>query len=260
VALEQVHVAVHAAGGGGPERSRWHCPPASWPVRHSRWGIAPGTRAAAAPASSISLKRAWAMSRADHDGAGQQQRVAHLEGGQLLQRLAHGPGQVDPVAVGRGAPHRYCSGKQASRVAIQLLDEQTVPGDLRPDVAVGGTGDRHAHRAAGAVARQADDPDVMGEVFAAELRPDPELLGRRSRRPSSSTSRNARPCSLPVVGRPSSSRRRSQLDGLQDRVRASAADHEGDVIRRARRGTQALHLLHQVRSSRSGVRSAFVSW
>ena len=72
---------------------------------------------------------------------------------------------------------RYCVGDQPARVAVELLDEEAVLGDLRLDVAVGRAGDAHADRAGGAVARQADDADVVGEVLAAELGADAELLG-----------------------------------------------------------------------------------
>ena len=63
-----------------------------------------------------------------------------------------------------------------SRIALQLLDPDTVAVDFRLDVAVGGAGDAHADRAGGAVARQTDHPDIVGEVFPAELRAEAEVL------------------------------------------------------------------------------------
>jgi hypothetical protein len=50
------------------------------------------------------------------------------------------------------------------------------------------------------VAGQADDADVEGEIFAAELRADADLAGDREQFLLSSTSRKAWPCSLPEVG------------------------------------------------------------
>jgi hypothetical protein len=48
--------------------------------------------------------------------------------------------------------------------------------DFGLDIAVSGTGDAHADRAGGAVARQTHYADIVGEVFAAELRAEAEIL------------------------------------------------------------------------------------
>ena len=62
-------------------------------------------------------------------------------------------------------------------VGLELFEEDAVAGDLGLDVAVGGAGDADADGARGGVAGQADDADVVGEVLAAELGADAELLG-----------------------------------------------------------------------------------
>ena len=93
---------------------------------------------------------------------------------ELGQDLLHRPVQVDPDAVLVLAA--VLVGDETPRIAVHLFEPDAVPVDLRLDVAVGGAGDAHPDRAGGAVARQADDADVVGEVFAAELGADPELV------------------------------------------------------------------------------------
>ncbi len=94
---------------------------------------------------------------------------------QLRQDLAHRLIQVD-------AYHLAFAGLTQmlrnifSRIVLQLLDPDTVAVDFRFDVTVGGAGDTHADRAGGAVARQTDHPDIVGEVFPAELRAEAEVL------------------------------------------------------------------------------------
>ena len=58
------------------------------------------------------------------------------------------------------------------RVGLQLLEIDAVGGDLAQRLAVGRAGHRDGDGAAGAVAGEADDPHVVAEVLAAELRAD----------------------------------------------------------------------------------------
>ena len=62
-------------------------------------------------------------------------------------------------------------------LAFEFLEEDAVLGDLGLGLAVGRAGDADADRAGGAVARQAHDAHVEGEVFAAELGADADLAG-----------------------------------------------------------------------------------
>lgn len=66
--------------------------------------------------------------------------------------------------------------EEAGRVALQLLQEDALGGDLRRRLAVRRAGDRDGDREGGAVAGEADDADVVAEVLAAELRADADLL------------------------------------------------------------------------------------
>ena len=59
-------------------------------------------------------------------------------------------------------------------------------------------------------------------------------------------SRNAWPCSLPLGGQAVELLGGGQLDGLHDRVGRGAADDEGEVVGRAGRGAERLHLGDQV--------------
>ena len=58
------------------------------------------------------------------------------------------------------------------RIGLQRLQEDAVPGDLALGLAVGRAGDAEADRQRGAVARQADDANIVAEILAAELRAD----------------------------------------------------------------------------------------
>jgi hypothetical protein len=64
------------------------------------------------------------------------------------------------------------------RIGFELLDEDAVLGDLALGLAVGRAGDAQADRQRCAVARQADDADIVTEILAAELCADAHLLGQ----------------------------------------------------------------------------------
>ena len=69
-------------------------------------------------------------------------------------------------------------GQVARRVGFELFEKDAVGVDLAEDLAVGRARHADADRQAGAVARQPDHPDVMAEIFAAELRADAEAAGQ----------------------------------------------------------------------------------
>jgi hypothetical protein len=68
--------------------------------------------------------------------------------------------------------------QEARGVGLERLDEDAVLGDLAERLAVRAARHRERDRAAGAVARQADDAHVVAEVLAAELCADAGLLGQ----------------------------------------------------------------------------------
>ncbi len=132
------------------------------------------------------------------------------------------------------------------RIALQLLNPDAVAVDFGFDVAVGGAGDAHADRTGGAVARQADHPDIVGEVFAAKLRAEAEVL-RFLQQFLFKLHIAERLTVLVAFGRQAIVvAGRGQLDGLQRRFRRSPADDKGDVVRRAGGGTEGAHLLDQI--------------
>ena len=90
--------------------------------------------------------------------------------------------------------------------------------------------------------------------------PMPHCWADSSNCASSSRSRNARPCALPVVGKCVEILRRGQLHGLHRRFGRRAADHERQVVRRA--GGRAEVTIFCVRNSTSalGFSTARVSW
>jgi len=62
-------------------------------------------------------------------------------------------------------------------VGFELFEEDAVFGDFGFGLSVGGAGDADAYGAGGAVAGEADDADVEGEVFSAELCADADFAG-----------------------------------------------------------------------------------
>src|SRR5581483_3120070 len=94
-----------------------------------------------------------------------------------------------------------------------------------------------------AVAGEADDAHVMAEVLAAELRADAELL--REAQDLLLELGVTEPAAELVAGR----RQRVEvprarvLRHLQRVLRARAADHDREVVRRARRGAEQAQLL-----------------
>ena len=69
-------------------------------------------------------------------------------------------------------------GQEPGGVGFELLEEDAVCSDPPERLAVGRAGHSDPDGAAGAVAGQPDDPHVVAEVLAAELRADAELTGQ----------------------------------------------------------------------------------
>ena len=127
-------------------------------------------------------------------------------------------------------------------------------GDLAERLAVGRARHGDRDRARRAVARQADDAHVVAEVLAAELRADAgllreleHLLPRARRRGSRGRAR------CPSVGQRVEVARRRELRRLQRELGRRAADDDGEVVRRARRGAERAHLLVEERAAGSRV-------
>ena len=163
--------------------------------------------------------------------------------GELGQDLLHGAVQVDLDAVlVLLATH---VGEETSGVLVHLLDEQALFCDLGLDVAVGAAGDAHAHRAGGAMAGQADHADVVGEVLAAELGADTQLLGLDQELLLELDVAEGAAVFVAGGGQVVEVFGRSELHGLENRFGGGAADHEGDVVRGASRRAEGLHLLDE---------------
>ncbi len=164
---------------------------------------------------------------------------------QLGQDLAHWTVQVDAY---RLALARFTQRFRdvLAWVVFQFFDPDTVAVDLGLDVAVRRAGDAHAHRTGRAVTRQTDHADVVGEVFAAKLRAEAEVL-RFHQQLLLQLDVAERLTMFVTFGRQAIVvLGRRQLDGFQGAFRRGAANHKRDVVRRAGRGAEGAHLLHQV--------------
>ena len=115
------------------------------------------------------------------DIAGHDNRPAQRQAGrhrvlrQQRQNIAHRLVEVDLDRLTLAGLTKML-GNIFARIALQFLNPDPLTVDLGFDIAIRRAGDPHAHRARGAVARQADDADIVGEVFAAELRAETKVL------------------------------------------------------------------------------------
>ena len=199
------------------------------------------------PASSRSLILAWAMSRATTIGpvsitrvfTGYWLSVARIS---LIGRLrsmctTSVSARSSWVVSGRkwAGSVSSCSRKMPSRVILPSAWRSALQLTAMPD------------RAARAVAGQADDAHVVAEVLAAELGADAGLLGELQHlalqldvaeavAEQAALGRQA----VEVAGA-------GQLGGLHGHLGRRAADDDGEVVRRAGRGAERLHLLEQPR-------------
>ena len=134
-------------------------------------------------------------------------------------------------------------GQVLGRVALELLEEHALGGDLGQRLAVGRAGHGDADRARGAVAGEADDPDVVAEVLAAELGADAELLGELQHLGLHLEVAEAVPAGGALGGEGVEVAGRGQLGRLHRELGRRSADDHGEVVRRAGRGAEQAQLL-----------------
>ena len=142
---------------------------------------------------------------------------------------------------------------QFGRVGIHLLDPHAVGVDLALDIAVGRAAHAHTDRAAGTVARETDHADVVGQVFSAELGAEADL-GRLLEEFLFEVD-----VAEGTAGLITDSRQvvvvfdAGELHGEKVLLRGSTAYYKCDMVWRAGRCSQALHLLDQERKKSSFV-------
>ena len=245
VLLEQLDVRVHAAGGGRPERSG----------RIARRRL----RGARVVDAVVLHVRRQPGARVDpllelgvRDVARDDQRAAQRQPGldrvarQRREDLAHRHPQIDPNHLagelrGRGVR------EEPRRIGLELLEEHAVLGDLAERLAIRRARHRDRHRAARAVARQPDHAGVVAEVLPAELRAD--AGGARDVEDLGLPLEIAERAAEVVAGGRQAVEvaRRRELGDLERLLGAGAADHHGEVVRRARRRPERAQLLSEER-------------
>ncbi len=134
---------------------------------------------------------------------------------------------------------------QFRRIGIHLLDPDAVGIDLGLDIAVCAAADAHTDGAAGAVAGQAHHTDVVGQVFAAELGAQTNLLGLFQKLFFQIDVTESTAGFVTRGGQVVVELDAGQLHGEKVLFGRCAADHESDVVRRAGGRTEGFHLLHQ---------------
>jgi hypothetical protein len=137
---------------------------------------------------------------------------------------------------------------EGSRVVVHLLDPDTVFVDLTLDVTVSRAAHTQTDRAASAVAWETDDADIVCHILATELCTKTDLIGlleellleldvAESAAGLVASSRQG----IVVVGR-------SEFDSEEVLLSAGTTNHKSDMVRRASRSTEGLHLLHEERN------------
>ncbi len=243
--LELLDVRIHAAGGGRAERSRCHALGGLGRARVVHRVVLQVFGHRLAGLEALGDLRVRDVAR-HHQRAGQRQPGLDRVLGEFGEDLVHRPVQVD---LDHGAALDVLGdtgvGHVLRRIGLQLLQEDAVGGDLAERLAVGRARHRDRHRARRAVARQPDHADVVAEVLAAELRTDAEGLGQLE------DLLLQRGVAETVAGHVALGRqivqvvRRRVLGGLERELGGGAADHHGEVVRRAGRGAQRADLLVQ---------------
>ena len=187
-----------------------------------------------------------------HEGPGQGEPGLHRMLRQLAADGVHGLVQVDGDHHGREVVVDHV-GKEPGRVLLQLLQEDPLGADLPQGLPVGGARDGDPHGVGGAVPGESDHPDVVAEVLATELGPDPEATCHLQdlRLPFEVTEAVAGRATaggevVEVVGR-------GVLGGPQGVLGRGAADDDGQVVRRAGRRTEGPELLVQEAGQALGV-------
>jgi hypothetical protein len=146
------------------------------------------------------------------------------------------------------------------RIVLELLEIDAVLGDLAERLAVGRARHAEPDRQRRAVARQPDHAHVVAEILAAELRADAERL-----RHLQHLLLHLEIAEGVAVGRALGRQRveiarRGELHRLHAELGRGAADHDREVIGRARRGAERQHLLLQERQHAVLVSTDGVAW
>mmetsp|Transcript_61357 Transcript_61357/g.171322 ORF Transcript_61357/g.171322 Transcript_61357/m.171322 type:complete len:421 (-) Transcript_61357:724-1986(-) len=241
--LEHWHVRVHAARGGGAEAA------ARVPLRRlgrarvvdhvGRHVVGQGPLRLEA----LGQLRVRDVARHD-DGARQRQPGLDRELREDAADVFHGLVEVDAHRLrGGGGPSRGLADQEASRVLLQLLDEDAVVGDLGQHLPVRTAGDANAHGTGGAVTRHADHPDVVDEIFATELRPDAEAVAHREDFLLPLGVAVRAPVVVAGGGQVVEVARGRELHGLQAQLGRQAAYDDGEMVRRASGGAKGHDLL-----------------
>eukprot|EP00906_Rhabdomonas_costata_P036309 RCo050966 len=173
VLLEKSHVRVHPTRGGGPKGATGH------PGRLlGGTGVIHGmvldvVRKALARGKPLLQFSVGQVSRHHH-------HPGHVDTGldgvlaQLNQKLPHRLREVQLHGLLQGEPRAL--GNKLQGVFLQLLNEDSVLGDLALNLAIRRARHSQADGAGGAMAGQPNHPRVMAEVLPSELRPNPALL------------------------------------------------------------------------------------
>ena len=236
---------IHAAGGGRPERARGI---AFRRFRRSRvidrmvLEIIGQPLAALQPLAQLRMR---AVARHDHRPRQRQPRLDRMPA-ELHQNILHRLVEIDLHHL--AAELRRVDLRQIlRRIVLELFQIHAVAGDLAERLAVGRARHAEPDRQRSAVARQPDHAHVVAEIFAAELRADAERLRHLLDLPLHLAIAEG----MAVLGAVLRQRvvifAGGELDRLHGHLGGGAADDDGEMVGRARRGAERQHLLLEER-------------
>ena len=185
------------------------------------------------------------IARHDHRAGERQPRLDRISG-ELRQNLLHRLVEVDLHHL--AAEFRRVDLRQIfRRIVLELFQEHAVAGDLAERLAVGRARHAEPDRQRGAVARQPDHAHVVAEILAAELRADAERLRHLLDLLLHLAVAEGVAVLGAVVGQRVVIFAGGELDRLHRQLGRGAADDDGEMVGRARRGAEREHFLLQER-------------
>ena len=162
----------------------------------------------------------------------------------FLKHFCHGAVEVDAYHFAFASLTEFF-GDERSGIIVHLLNPKAVLVDLAENIAVGRTAYAQSHGTASAVARQADNADVVAEVFTAKLCAETNVVGFAQEflfefQVAEGAARLIARCGqvVVIVGR-------GELDGEQVLLGRCAANDDGDVVGRTGSRAERLHLANE---------------
>lgn len=169
------------------------------------------------------------VARHDH-GAGEQDGGADRQACEVGPDRRHRPVEID----GHGLLERdRAIGQKARGITLELLKENPICAHKRLDLSISRAGNAQTHGQRTGMARQADHPHVMAEIFSQELRAEAHAAGAREHRAFELEVAKRPARRVAGSGQIIERARRGELDRFQALLGRKPSDHDREVVGRA---------------------------